>query len=92
MALESAPAGSRLHAADEEGVPVRQIAEAIGHRLGLPVRSIGPDEATERFGPIAGFLSYDNPVSTVMTRERSGWRPQQPGLLAELEAADDLGT
>ncbi len=36
LGLEKAPAGARLHAVAEEGVPTRDIAEAIGRALGLP--------------------------------------------------------
>jgi nucleoside-diphosphate-sugar epimerase len=85
IAVEDAPAGTVLHAIAEEGVPVREIAEVIGARLGLPVRSIAPSEAADHFGFLAGFLTLDAPTSSAVTRGRFGWEPVQPGLLADIE-------
>jgi len=45
QALEKAGPGTKLHAVGEEGVPFREIAQTIGARLGVPVKSVGPDEA-----------------------------------------------
>ncbi|MEV5959930.1 SDR family oxidoreductase [Streptomyces sp. NPDC051987] len=84
-ALEQAPAGSVLHAVAEEGVPVRDITEVIGRRLGLPVVSLAREEAAAHFGWLAGFVGNDNPTSGAATRARYDWRPAQPGLLADLD-------
>jgi nucleoside-diphosphate-sugar epimerase len=86
LAVESAPAGSRLHGVADEGVPFRDIAEAIGRGLGLPAESVAPEEAAGRFGFLAGFAVLDNPVSSAHTRERLGWEPTHPGLIADLDA------
>lgn len=85
LALEQAPAGSRLHAVGEEGVPFREIAEVIGRRLHLPVISIPRAQATAHFGWIGAFAAADNPTSSALTQERMGWRPTQPGLLTDLD-------
>jgi nucleoside-diphosphate-sugar epimerase len=85
LALESAPEGSRLHAAADEGVPFRNIAGVIGHRLDLPVGSITRDEAAAHFGWLSGAVAADNPVSNALTRELLGWHPVNPGLIADLE-------
>jgi nucleoside-diphosphate-sugar epimerase len=85
LALEKAPAGSTLHAAAEEGVPIRDIAEVIGRHLDLPVVAISPDDAGEHFAWLAGFLAADSPASSAFTRELLGWHPTQPGLIADLE-------
>jgi len=87
LALEKAPAGSRLHGAAEEGVAMRAIAETIGAGLGLPVRSLTKDEARAHFGWMANFVAIDNPVSSAITRETMGWRPEQPGLLTDMREA-----
>lgn len=83
LALERAPAGA-LHGAAESGVPMREIAEAIGEGLGVPVRSISTDEAKAHFDWMAMFVGIDNPTSNAITREVTGWDPQRPGLLADL--------
>jgi nucleoside-diphosphate-sugar epimerase len=85
LALESAPAGSRLHAAAEEGVPFHTIAETIGRRLHLPVESIAPEKAGGHFGFLGAFAANDNPVSSAHTRELLGWQPTQPTLIADLD-------
>lgn len=85
LALERAPAGARLHAVDDEGVPFRELAETIGRILDLPVKSISPAEAGGHFTWLARFASLDNPASSALTRRRLGWRPEHPGLLADLE-------
>ena len=85
LALETAPAGTRLHAVGDEGVPFRDIAAVIGRHLDLPVKSLSAEEAGEHFGPFAGFAAIDVPASSALTRERFGWRPEQPGLIADLD-------
>jgi nucleoside-diphosphate-sugar epimerase len=84
-ALESAPAGARLHAVGDEGVPVREIAGAIGRHLGLPVASIAPEMAVDHFGWLGVFFSLDVPASSTITRELLGWQPTRPGLLDDLD-------
>jgi nucleoside-diphosphate-sugar epimerase len=85
LALESAPTGSRLHAVGDEGVPVREIAGVIGRRLGVPVVALSVEEAGEHFGFIGPIFSLDCPASSTLTQQRLGWRPVQPGLLADLD-------
>jgi nucleoside-diphosphate-sugar epimerase len=85
LALEQAPAGSVLHGVAEQGVPVRDIAEVIGRRLGLPVAAIAPEDAAGHFGWLGGFIGIDAPASSAATRELLGWHPVQPGLLDDLD-------
>src|ERR1700722_15507363 len=85
LALESAPAGSRLHAVGDEGVPFREIAEAIGRNLGLPVTSIAPEEADQRLGFLGGFAQLDDPTSSELTRKLLDWEPTHPGLIADMD-------
>jgi nucleoside-diphosphate-sugar epimerase len=85
LALESAPAGSVLHAVGDEGVPTRQLAEAIGRHLALPVVSVPPEDAGEHFGWLAALFAADVPASSALTRERMGWEPRHPSLIADLE-------
>lgn len=85
LALEAAPAGSRLHAVADEGVPVRDIAQVIGRKLGLPSVSIPPEDAPAHFGFLSPFVALDGPTSSALTRELLGWRPTHPGLIADLD-------
>ncbi|MEP9364514.1 SDR family oxidoreductase [Nocardioides sp. CN2-186] len=84
LAIEEVPAGTSLHAVGEEGVPLRQVAELIGERLGVPVESVAPEAAMEHFGFLGGFLSADVPASSAITRERFGWEPSGIGLLEDM--------
>ena len=81
LAVEQAPAGSRLHAVGDEGVPVRDIAEVIGRHLSLPTASA----PAEDFGFLGMILSIDQPASSALTRELLGWRPVQQGLIEDLD-------
>ena len=72
----------------EEGVTARAIAEAIGKRTGLPVRSIAVDEVERYFGWMAPFATLDMIASNAWTRDRLGWEPTGPDLLTDLAAMD----
>lgn len=85
LALEKGSAGTRYHAAAEQGVPFREIASVIGKHLNLPVVAKSPAEAAGHFGWFAGFAALDNPTSSAQTRQELGWTPTQPGLLADLD-------
>jgi nucleoside-diphosphate-sugar epimerase len=86
LMLEKRPAGARYHAVADEGVPTREIAEAIGRGLNVPVVSKSSEEASNHFGWIGRFFGIDGPASSALTRKRMGWRPVQSGLIADLNA------
>jgi len=88
LALEDAPAGTRWHAAGDEGIPVREIAQSIGDHLGLPAVSIPADRLSAHFGFLATVIVLDNPTSTLATRRILGWEPVHPGLLADFDHGD----
>ncbi|XYH96883.1 SDR family oxidoreductase [Sorangium sp. So ce1128] len=81
LALEKAPAGARLHAVGDEGIPTRDIAGVIGRKLGLPVEPV----PREHFGWLGAFFARDTPASSALTQARFGWKPEQAGLLADLD-------
>ena len=87
LALEKGSAGVRYNAVAEEGVPLREIAEAIGRGLRVPVVAKSPEEAGEHFGWLAMFVGVDVPASSAQTQERLGWRPARPGLISDLDQA-----
>ena len=81
LGLEGAPPGSRLHAVADEGLPFREIAEAIGGRLGLATASVAP----EHFSFLAPFVALDSPVSSAITRRLLAWKPAHPGLIEDID-------
>ena len=86
LGLEKAPAGSRLHAVGESSVLSRDIAEAIGQGLGLPVRSIAPDDAVAHFGFLGTFFAMDLSSTSAITQDLLGWTPGGATLLEDLAA------
>jgi len=81
IALERAPAGTVLHAVGDEGIPTREIAAVIGRKLGLPVEPV----PKEHFSWLGAFYALDTPASSKRTQDRFGWKPEQVGLIADLE-------
>jgi len=89
LALEKAPARARYHAVAEEGVTAREIAEAIGRGLKIPVVSLSPEEAAGHFGWLGFFAGIDMPASSALTQQRLGWRPtQKAGMIEDLDHMD----
>jgi nucleoside-diphosphate-sugar epimerase len=86
LVLEKGTAGVSYHGVADEGVQTREIAAAIGRALNVPVVSKSREEAADHFGWIARFFGIDAPASSALTQERLGWRPTQPGLIADLNA------
>jgi nucleoside-diphosphate-sugar epimerase len=86
LGLEKAPAGALLHAVAEDGIPSRDIAEAIGQAFDLPVRSIAPDDVQDHFGFIGTFFSMEMSATSAATRELLGWTPTGPTLVEDIEA------
>ena len=84
LAIEKAEPNAKYHAVAEEGVALRDMAQAIGRRLNLPVQSIAAQEAPAVFGWLAMFVGHDLPASSEQTRKRLGWRPTGPGMIASL--------
>ena len=85
LVLEKGSAGASYHAIGDEGVSFKDIAGVIGRRLHLPIVSKSPEQAADRFSWLAHFVGMDSPASSKLTEEKLGWRPKQPGLIADLE-------
>jgi nucleoside-diphosphate-sugar epimerase len=87
LALEKGPAGKYWHAMEDGGIPFREIAEAIGSRLGLPTVSVPMDVLMlpGYFGQFTNLVTMDLPATNLITRQTLGWEPTQPKLLADLD-------
>jgi nucleoside-diphosphate-sugar epimerase len=86
LALEKGPAGKRLHGVAEEGIPVRETAEAIATNLGIETLSITAEQAPQYLRFLAAFNQLDNPTSNALTREWLGWEPARPGLIEDINS------
>ena len=85
LALETAPAGSKLDGVGDEGIPFYDIANVIGRHLSLPVVSISREDAEAHFGFLGSIAALDIPRSSVRTQELLNWRPVHPALISDLE-------
>jgi nucleoside-diphosphate-sugar epimerase len=88
LAIEKGAKGAIYHAIGEEGVSAREIAEAIGRGLNLPVVSKAPEEAAAHFGFFSHFVGLDGPASSAQTQQQLNWRPTHRGLIADLDEMD----
>jgi nucleoside-diphosphate-sugar epimerase len=88
LAVEQGAAGHRYHAVGEEGVSARDLAAVVGNGLGVPVVSLPPEQAADHFGWLGMFVGLDMPASSAWTRARLGWRPEGPGIVADLQRMD----
>ncbi|RSM79586.1 3-beta hydroxysteroid dehydrogenase [Amycolatopsis sp. WAC 01375] len=87
LGLEGAPTGSLLHAVAEEAVTTREIAEAVGRMLDVPMVSVAPEKAGEHFGFVGRFFALDMSASSDRTRELLKWTPYGPSLAEDIEAS-----
>jgi nucleoside-diphosphate-sugar epimerase len=92
LVLEQGATGAAYHAVDEQGVPFRDIAGAIGRGLNVDVRSVDVDHAADHFGWFTTFASIDVQASSEITRERLGWAPREKGLIADLDTGRYFAT
>ena len=84
LAVEKAASQAYYHGVAEEGIKFREIAEVIGRRLNIPV--VGKThEAASHFTWFAHFAAMDVQASSKQTQEVLGWRPTQPGLIADID-------
>ena len=85
LVVEKAGPGVTVYnAVQEEGVPLKEIAETIGKGLNVPVISVPPEKAAEHFAWFAHFAALDMPASSEWTRNALGWNPTGPGLIEDL--------
>ena len=84
LALERGAKGEAYHAIAEEGVPFRMIAEAVGRQVGVPAKSLPPEDAEAHFGGLAMWVAGNGPASSARTREILGWEPKEVGIIADI--------
>ena len=85
LALEKGAGGKRYHGVQDEGIPMRRLAEVIGAGLNVPTASIAAEDVPAHFGFLAMFAGLDAPSSSKLTREALGWTPTGKGLIEDLE-------
>ncbi len=91
LALERGARNEAFHAIAEEGVPFRLIAEAIGRQLGVPAKSLTPEDAEAHFGGLAVWVAGNGPASSERTRATLGWAPREVGLISDIDRPEYHG-
>jgi nucleoside-diphosphate-sugar epimerase len=86
LALDRAPAGTRLHAVAEEGLLSRDIAGAIAGHLGVPAVAVTAEDAEDHFGWIGRFFGMDITATSARTRTLLDWQPEHPTLFEDIAA------
>lgn len=84
LALENPESGVRLHAVAEH-VSLKEVAELVGQKLGIPVKSIPQEKAMEHFGFVGLVAGFQMNVSNESTKKQTGWEPKHPGLLDDMK-------
>lgn len=78
-------AGEIFNGTGSTTTTTRELAEAIGAVLGLPVRSVSRDEAEEKWGKfLATIFNYENRASNRKAVERLGWEPREVDLITDI--------
>ena len=85
LAVEKGKAGAVYNAVAEEGIPMKDIMNAIGEKLKLPVESKTTEEAQPLIGFFAHAINSDNPTSSEKTRKELGWEPKHIGLIEDIK-------
>ncbi len=88
LAVERGARNEAFHAIAEQGVPYRLIAEAIGRQVGVPAKSLTPEDAEAHFGGFAMWVAGNGPASSDRTRAVLGWEPKESGIIPDIERPD----
>ena len=84
---EAAVIGQIFNVVAEDGVAVAEMGEAIRRSIGADrVESWPLDDARKSLGPFADALALDQVASGQLARRVLAWKPQGPGLIADLSA------
>ena len=65
-------------------MPIRQIAEALATRLGVPAMSAPAQQIADEIPFVGQFLAADIPATSTITRDLLGWQPTGPTLLEDI--------
>ena len=90
LALERGARGEAFHAV-AEGVPFKLMAEAIGRQVGVPAKSLTPEEAEAHFGGLGVWVTGGGPASSEKTRAVLGWEPKEIGLIPDIDRPQYYG-
>ncbi len=87
LAAERAPGGEALNISDGTNPHVGEMVAAVAAAAGIPGRisSLTPEEAAERYGPLAEGLSVHQKVANARARAALGWHPRHASFVSEAD-------
>lgn len=84
-AIRYAGKGQSYNAIGSSTTTMKQLAEAVGEVMGLPVRGILFDQGVEKFGQMLAIISSaETNVSSQKAKEQLHWEPQGPAFLEDI--------
>jgi len=87
LAAREAKAGDVFNGTASTTVTTREMAEAIGAVLNLPVRSISSEESEARWGLfLSRFVQFQNRASNRKAVQQLGWQPKEIDILTEIKS------
>jgi nucleoside-diphosphate-sugar epimerase len=87
LAAEAAEAGEAFNGTGSTTVTLKELAEAIGAALGLPVRSVGRTEAEAKWGAfLTMFVQFENRASNRKAVQQLRWRPTGIDMLSDIRS------
>ena len=87
LIIEQQPEQRVYHAVAEEGIAFKDIAEAVGQGLQVPVLSKDNAGADAHFGWFKHFAAIDCQASSEQSKTILGWQPKQVRLLEDMATA-----
>lgn len=85
LAMEKGAQGTLYNGISENAIEVKNIAELIGEKVNVPVKSVAGEELNKHFNWMSHFISADSPATNLKTKEQLGWEPVHIGLLQDME-------
>jgi len=87
LAMNKAKAGDVFNGTGSTTVTLRQMAEAIGGVLSIPVRSVSREEAEVLWGPfLTSFVQFENRASSRKAMQELGWQPKGVDLPTDIRS------
>ena len=87
LAAERAPGGEALNISDGTNPRVGEMVAAVAAAAGIPGRisQLEPEDAVEKFGPLAEGLEAHQKVANARAKAALGWHPRHASFVSEAD-------
>ncbi|KAI9698829.1 MAG: hypothetical protein M1820_007336 [Bogoriella megaspora] len=91
LAARKGKPGDIFNCTTSTNITYKQLSEAIGEAMKLPVKSVSKEQAEEKLGPLlTKVVAFENRASSRKAEELLGWKPEGPDRLTELREGSYL--